>query len=239
MMHVKRFFYLSAFCLIISGTASGQEKSLFRFLLNGIVMDASTLTPIPNTQVFINRNFSAVTNTDGTFAIYLDKNDSVLFKHLGYKSTLWALSDTLKGNDFVAGIYLHADTVSIGEVIIIPRYNNIKSKIMNSPSKVPPEMENAKYNVAVSGYTGRTTQGKLGDPSANYGLLREQQKTAAYERGEIPSDQIAGLNPLLLLPAAYLLMHGLPEKPASFQNKPTQSELGKINDLYLKSLNKK
>jgi hypothetical protein len=143
------------------------------------------------------------------------------------------VSDSLKGSEFNAGIYMHTDTISIGEVIIVPHYTNLRSEILNAPTKVPPEMDNARYNVAISGYQGRTTQGKLGDPASNYGLLRQKQNIDAYEKGGIPSDMISGINPLLLIPAAYLLFHGLPERPAPMEKKLTIREIEQINEKYL------
>ncbi len=201
-------------------------------LFHGIVMDKGTYVPVSNTQISINREFSAVSSTDGTFAIYVGKNDTVLFKHIGYKPVFWFVGDTLRGNDFMAGIYLPGDTLNIGEVIIVPRYNNIRYEIMNAPSKVPSTMQNAKYNVAISAYQGRTTTGKLGDPSSNYGVIRQRQKVYAQEKGGIPSDKIAGISPFMLLPAAYLLIHGLPGKPAAMEKSLTKDEIDQIQKRY-------
>jgi hypothetical protein len=219
---------------MIQSTLSQESTgSGFRILFHGIIKDKDSFAPVPDAQISVNRSFSAVSNDDGTFALYVFKNDTVLFKHLGHKSIYWYVGDTLKGNEFVAGIYLPADTVSIGEVIIVPRYNNIRYEIMNSPSKVPSTMDNARYNVAISAYQGKTTTGTLNDPSSNYGLLRQQQKTNAQEKGGIPSDQIAGINPLMLIPAAYLLLHGFPDKPGAMGKTITKDELDKIQKIYL------
>lgn len=234
-MSVRRILLAAVSLILMIQTCLCQEDTNpgLRILFHGIVKDISSFVPVPDAQISINRSFSAVSSTDGTFAIYVHKNDTVLFKHLGYKSVFWFVGDTLKGNEFVAGIYLPADTVSIGEVIIVPRYNNLRYEIMNAPSKVPSTMENARYNVAISAYQGRTTTGKLNDPSSNYNLLRAQQKSYAQEKGGIPSDQIAGLNPLLLVPAAYLLLHGLPEKPEAMGKTLTKEELDQIQQKYL------
>jgi hypothetical protein len=199
-------------------------------------MDASTLSPLTNSQVMINNVFNSVSNSDGTFSFIVHRNDSILFRHLGYKPSLLFVSDTLPGREFIAGIFMNSDTVSIGEVIIVPRYTNLKSDIFYAPSKVPSIMDNARYNVAISAYQGRTTQGKLGDPAANYDLLRQRQKVDAYEKGGIPSDMIAGINPLLLLPAAYLLIHGMPEKPPPLEQKLTKQDLDQIQKKYLETL---
>jgi hypothetical protein len=199
-------------------------------------MDASTLSPLTNSQVMINNVFNSVSNSDGTFSFIVHRNDSILFRHLGYKPSLLFVSDTLPGREYVAGIFMNSDTVSIGEVVIVPRFTNLKSDILYAPSKVPSIMDNARYNVAISAYQGRTTQGKLGDPAANYDLLRQKQKVDAYEKGGIPSDMIAGINPLLLLPAAYLLIHGMPEKPPPLEQKLTMQELDQIQKKYFETL---
>jgi hypothetical protein len=236
-MSMKRFalLILLSILIVMPCFCQEKEKSGVRILFHGIVMDATTLAPVSNTQILINRNFSAVANTEGKFAFFVNTHDSVLFKHLGYKPTLLYVSDTLTGKDFVAGIFMNSDTLSIGEVVIIPRFNNLKSLIMNSPSKVPATMDNARYNIAISGYQGRTTQGKLIDPATNYGLLRQKMKVNAYEKGGIPSDMIAGFSSILM-PAAYLLIHGAPERPNPFVQDLTPEELDLINKKFMESL---
>jgi hypothetical protein len=232
---MKRCFLFVLILMFILQICLAQKNvdSEVRIMFHGIVMDANTFNPISNSQILINHDFTSVSSSDGTFSFFVNINDTVLFKHLGYKPTTMFVSDTLAGKDFNAGIYMKSDTVSIGEVIIIPRFVNLKTEIMNTPSRIPSTMDNARYNVAISGYQGRTTQGKLGDPSMNYGHIRQQQKTDAYEKGGIPSDQISGISPLLLIPAAYLLIHGAPAKPALFEHKLTNQELEQIQKKYL------
>lgn len=218
---------------------SQNEGAGNRILFHGLVMDATSLEPVSNSQIMINRAFSAVSRVDGTFAFYVNKHDSVIFNSLGYKESVMYISDTLSGMEFNAGIFMSNDTLSIGEVIIIPRFSSLKSDLMNAKSKTSVAMENAKYNVAVSGYLGRTTQGDLGDPLINYQVLRQKQSTDAYERGGIPSDQMVGINPFILLPAAYLLIHGLPEPPASFAPQLSNTEIDQIHAKYLESVRQK
>lgn len=225
------FFFIIHSCLCQENANSG-----IRIFFRGMVMDAKTFSPISNSEISINREFSSVSSADGTFAFYLNRNDTVFFRHLGYKTTLLHVSDTLTGREFIAGIYMNSDTLSIGEVVIVPRFTNLKSEILNTRSKVPSTMENARYNVAISAYQGRTTQGKLGDPATNYELLRQRQKVDAFEKGGIPSDKMVGISPLLLLPAAYLLIHGLPEKPAPLEQELTDQELDQIRGKYMETL---
>jgi hypothetical protein len=225
-------FFVILFFLRQSCICQEKDNTGVRILFHGTVMDANTFAPIANSQILINRAFTSVSREDGSFAFFVNRFDTVLFRHIGYKTTPYFVCDTLVGKEFIAGVFMNTDTVTIGEVVIVPRFVNLKSEIMNSPSKIPSTMDNARYNVALSAYSGRTTKGNLGDPETNYGLLRERQKINAYEKGGIPSDRIAGLNPLLLLPAAYLLIHGAPEKPEPFEHRMTDQELEQIRKKY-------
>jgi hypothetical protein len=237
-MTIKRILaaLFSIFIITHSGYCQEIVNPEIRILFRGLVMDASSLSPIANSQILINRNFSSVSSNDGTFSFYVNRNDTVLFKHLGYKSTILYVSDTLRGSDFIAGIYMNSDTLSINEVVIIPKFMNLRSEIMNSASKTPSTFDNAKYNVAVSAYQGRTSQSKLNNSADNYLLLTQKQKVNAYEKGGIPSDRILGISPFLLVPAAYLLIKGFPEKPDPYKSQLTDQELKQIHAKYLETL---
>jgi hypothetical protein len=230
------FFILFIFLSI----SAGQElkNTVIRILFHGLVIDAKTELPLPGSQILINRVFSAVSGDDGKFAFYVNRHDTVEFSRLGYKSTIMLVSDTLTGWEFNAGIYMQADTLSIGEVIIVPRLRNLKSEILNSRSEASPLIENAKYNLEVSAYQGKITGNKLGDPAINYEVLRQRQRDDAYSKGQIPSDRIIGISPLLLLPAAYLLMNGMPDKSSPLQPHLTDREVEQIHRKYLETLRK-
>jgi hypothetical protein len=215
------------------GFSQENEKPGLRILFRGLVLDASDLAPLPNTQIMVNRLFSSVSDHDGSFSFYANRSDTIVFRMLGYKQENLKLNDTLSGQEFIAGIYMQRDTMLIGEVVIIPRYVNLKSDILNSPNKTPATFDNARYNVAVSAYQGKTTAGKLGDAQDNYAALKQKQKISAFERGGIASENIAGLNPFILIPAAYLLLKGLPEKPPAYKTHISESEVDQINNAYL------
>lgn len=211
----------------------GKEGGLILF--HGLVVDAKTEVPLQGSQIFINKAFETVSDNEGNFAFYVNRRDTVVFSRLGYKSALLFVSDTLSGKEFIAGIYLHSDTLSIGEVIIVPRLSTLKSDLLSPRDPASKVEENAKYNLAVSAYQGRITQNKLGDPSINYELIRQQQRNDAYSKGQIPSDRIAAISPFLLIPAAYLLINGFPGKPAPLQQRLTELEVNQIHKKYLET----
>ena len=204
--------------------------------LRGLVQDAATLAPLGHSQIIINRSFRAASDENGSFSISVNKRDTVVFSLLGYKPEILYVSDTLTGPEFMVGVYMNSDTLSIGEVIIIPRLLSLKSEILKAPAIVDPEMENAKYNMEIAAFQGRVTTGNLVDGSSNYSLIRSQLRTNAYEKGGIPSSQMVQLSPLLLIPAAYLIMNGLPEAPAPMKSNLTKEELDQIHRKYLETV---
>jgi hypothetical protein len=70
-------------------------------------------------------------------------------------------------------------------------------------------------------------------------VIRQRQREDAYSKGQIPSDKMVGLSPLLLIPAAYMLLHGLPEKPPPLQPHLTEQEVNEIHKRYMESIRKK
>lgn len=235
---MKRFILiLSSLILVIHSTFCQEVKdSGSRILFRGLVIDASTFSPIPNSQIYVNKSMSTVSSTDGSFTLYVSKADTVIFNSLGYKQAVFHVSDTLKGMEYNTGIFMRSDTVEIGEVIIIPRQSNLKFEIMNAPPMTPEIMNNARNNVAVSAYQGRTSQSKLGDPMDNYAVISQKQKTMAYEKGGIPSEQTVALNPFIIVPAAYLLIKGFPEKAPAMKSTLTPAEVNQLHRKYLETI---
>lgn len=238
---MKPFFTILFSILFLFQTGFSQERndSINRILFRGLVMDASTLSPLSNSQIMINRAFSSISGSDGAFAFYVFRNDTVVFSNLGYKPTVLYVSDTLAASEFITGVYMHTDTLAIGEVVIIPQFPNLKSEILNARSKTPDVFNNAKYNIAVSAYQGRNSQGSLGTADDNYAVIMQQRKDDAYSKGMVPSDKIAAISPLLLIPAAYLLIQGPPEKPVPMKQPLTGYEVDQIHKKYLETLQKR
>ncbi|MBG0861320.1 MAG: hypothetical protein IQL11_17615 [Bacteroidales bacterium] len=238
---MRKCLIIFIYLFIIFNPVSGQVKdnSGTRVLFHGLVLDAETLTPLSGSRISVNRSLFSFSDNKGEFAFYVSRNDTMVFSRLGYKQVVLLVSDTLSGKEYITGIYMHSDTLLIGEVVIVPRLSSLRSEILNARPEPNPEMENARYNLEISAYQGRITQNKLGDPAANYEMLRQQQKVSAYEKGGIPSDRIVGFSPFLLIPAAYLLMHGLPEKPPPLKPMLTDKEVSQIHEKYLKTLKQK
>lgn len=208
-----------------------------RVIFQGIIRDASSLSPLPQSQISVNRSFVVSGDSAGGFSLRVNRRDTMQFSHLGYKSVFVILNDSLSGKDYMAGIYLNSDTIQIGEVIIVPRLAKLKSDLLNPSKPVSQEMENARNNLAIASYQAKVSTGKLGDPASNYEVIRQMQRIEAYEKGQIPSSRMVGLSPLLLVPAVYLMMNGLPGKPAPAKSDLTEEEINMIQKKYLESIN--
>ena len=237
---MKKILFGFFIFLFIIKLSAGQEvpNTGNAILFHGIVMDADTKTPLEGSQIIINRSFSSVSDHEGKFAFNVNRLDTVKFSMLGYKPAIFFISDTLRGNEFIAGVYMHTDTLAIGEIVIIPRFRNLKSEMLNPRSEPDPQLDNAKYNLELSAYQGKITQGRMGDPASNYEFLRQKQRVEAYSKGQIPSDRIVGLSPFMLLPAVYLLMNGFPEKPPALKPSLSDQELRLIWKKYMDTYGK-
>ncbi|HOO98384.1 MAG TPA: carboxypeptidase-like regulatory domain-containing protein [Bacteroidales bacterium] len=223
-------------CSLFSQGSGTTGKML---LFHGLIRDAETNAAIGGSQIFINRIFSGVSDEEGRFAFYVNRRDTVIFRSLGYKPATIQVDDSLSGKEFIAGVFMHTDTLGIQQVVIMPRIASLRSDLLRPQISSDKKLDNAKFNLAVSAYQGRVVQGELGDPAMNYEIIRQQQKNDAYSKGQIPSDKLVGLSPLLLIPAAYLLINGIPEKPVMVIPVISDSEADMIYRKYLELLKEK
>jgi len=221
-----------------SGYGQSVKPQESKIVFSGIIRDASTLSPLPNSQITVNRSFVAISDEEGTFSIGVSRRDTVAFSILGYQSAYYYVSDTLTGSNFMAGVYMKTDTLSIGEVVIVPRMQSLKYDIFKAPPTTP-EMENAKYNMAISAYQGRMGVTSLGDPAANYSIIQQKRLRDASEKGTIPSDRIVGFSPFMLIGAVYLLIDGLPPKSTPMKTPLTRQELDQIHKKYMETVSQK
>ncbi|MDT8400252.1 MAG: hypothetical protein RQ743_01040 [Bacteroidales bacterium] len=239
--NMKQRIYITLLSLLLCFSAlTAQQKAQDKYiLLQGIVMDALSLDPLPNVHYVLNEILGNVTDEEGEFALYIRKDDTVRFSHIGYRDFIFVPGDTLAGNYFMAGIFMQSDTTALGEVIVVPKIPNPRTGILLDQQELAPELRNARNNIAASAYLGLHSQEQLGAPSANYELLKRKQMLDAYEKGAIPSDRMIGLN-LLTIPAAVLYFSkGLPERPPPPRPAITRQEIDRMKELYRQRISKR
>lgn len=238
MKRIKTYIALASAMFLCIQSLQGQElEGEERILLHGIVMDAATQQAMSNVHYIISKTLSGATGEEGKFSMYITRYDTLVFSFIGYSDVTFTLNDTLAGKSFVAGIFMEADTLSVGEVVVLPRMSDLRTEFRNTSVSVSQELINAQNNLEVATYQGLTSEASLGDPATNYEVIKRKQVITAYEKGGIPSDKILGLNIISVLPIAiYLLKNGLPEKPAPPRPHVSDRELDKIIKLYKQSL---
>lgn len=227
-------YFITGICLSQKGMESTRP-----ILFRGVVIDASSQSRLAGSQILIHRSLSAISGEDGAFSFYANKKDTVVFSMMGYKPALLIVNDTVSGTEYLTGVYLQTDSIFIGEVIIVPKLHNLKAEMMNTRITPDTKLENARSNISIATYQGKTSQGKLGDPILNYEMMRQKQKIDAYERGGIPSDKMAAISPLLLIPAAYLLLHGPPEIPPPPKQEISSKDMDELNKRYMEIVKNK
>lgn len=182
-------------------------------LFHGVVFDAVTREPLPDAHWKVSGRSAGAADSRGMFSLYAQRNDTVTFTCIGYRHFNMTVRDTLRAREYTAGIYLTADTTMIPAVVVIPRLGNIRAEIMSERPSRNQEVINATNNLRMAVYQGLTNAPELGDPATNYELLRQKQRTDAYEKGQISSSQMVGLSPFTLIPLIYMLAVGPPEDP--------------------------
>lgn len=235
-MMFRRILILSFLLLsLVSGVTMAQlpPQQGDHILFRGVVISASSQERLSGSQIFINRLYITSSRSDGTFSFFAFRLDTIIFTMLGYKPESLVVSDTLKAREFLTGVYLKADTIEIGEVIILPRLPNLRADMMNIKKEPDPKLENAMSNISNAAYVGRTTPSNLGDPTFNYNYLRQRQNISAYEKGGIASEKSIALNPFILIPAAYMLLKGRPEVPTPPEPRITQKDLDDLNKTFM------
>ena len=211
-------------------TAQGESLRHYPMLFRGVVLDGVTQQAIEGVKY--TSDSVRYTNSGGMFSFFAQTADTVVFEHPGYRSFVLFVPDTLHAHEYTTAIYMHPDTVMIGEVVIIPYMGDIKYEIMSSSPKYDIQSVNAANNMRISAYQGLTGMNKLGDPASNYRMLQEKQKINAFEKGGIPSDQMVSLSPFIVVPAIYLLVKGLPETPAPPKPYLSPRELDELQKIH-------
>ncbi|RPI45734.1 MAG: hypothetical protein EHM46_01395, partial [Bacteroidetes bacterium] len=109
--------------LVFTADAEGQrkrdrEKELVQF--SGIVRDLQHM-PLPYVNIIIlNERRGTTTDNRGMFSFVVRPNDTILFSHLGHKSTIHIIPDSIGGQQYPADIFMVSDTFHLAEVRIYP-----------------------------------------------------------------------------------------------------------------------
>jgi hypothetical protein len=224
--------FVLLFLLLVTSLLTLSSQQTEPILFHGVIMDTETRQPLAGAHFQVKGRTAGAADERGMISFYARYNDTVTFTCVGYKEYHMIIGDTLQASEYIAGIYLTSDTLMIPAVIIVPRMGNIRAAIMADRPETDHEMINAANNLKISTYQGLSGANKLGDPAANYELIRQKQRVDAYEKGGIPSSAMVSISPFTLIPLIYVLAKGLPEEPRPPKPYISPHELNQIQALH-------
>ena len=117
MKELSLLFFLLFFCLGVQGQNQGKND----VFVTGIVCDRDSIRPLPEAIFRLGKEVRGV-DKQGRFSLSVQVGDTLRFSHIGYAPTQVVISDSLRENDFLLGVFMVRDTVLLSEVLILPRF---------------------------------------------------------------------------------------------------------------------
>jgi len=190
-----RVFTGLLFLVVFSMQAEGQRKrdqekeeenGLVQF--SGIVRDLEH-RPLPYVNIIIlNDRRGTTSDQRGMFSFVVRPNDSILFSHMGHKSTMHVIPDSLGGQQYPADIFMVNDTFQLAEVRIYPwkTYQEFKEAFL--ALDLPDDDEQRAYhNIELIKTQIRVNRdGAVPNPNIAYREVMRQQYNQLYSAGQTP-----------------------------------------------------
>ena len=189
-MKINLFFL---FFLIITLGSVAQNEELIQF--SGVVVSGDSLEPVPYCSILDeSTKRGTVSDYFGYFSFVAHKGDSIRFSNVGYKTSHFVISDTLKGDKYSLIHILHTDTILLPGVNIYPW----PSKEQFAEAFVNTDIPNDDYRRAVHNLQQaelkELADGTPMDGSMNFNYQMQQVQNKLYYAGQFPSIQL--LNPV-------------------------------------------
>ncbi len=238
LMETKKnlIIFKSVFLFIIPLILSAQQLNERYLNFSGVVMDSDSLKPIVNVYCSMNGRLKGISDSGGKFSIYARVGDTLSFSHIGFRTKIFNVSDSLQLDSYLVGIFMTRDTIRLQEIVIFPRLGNLRQEMTSFRNRGDFQNDIAKQNLDIATYQGLKSVSDLTDPEVQYNYQASKMKMDAIERGGIPSDKIVSVS---VFTGVALIMSLLLEdksgilKPAKL---PGTQEVQWIKNYYLKKL---
>lgn len=163
----------------VSGQSGSPKKN--KIFITGAVYDSQTLQPLTNARLSTQKSENYATQPSGKFSLFGLPGDTISYNYLGYKELSVIIPDTLKGLEYLMGVFMPRDTFLIPEIIIFQRTENYSSIV--SDIKVDEKMINqAQQNVNKAVFQGLTQPVNKYDADMNAkNTMRGYEMKAQYK----------------------------------------------------------
>lgn len=196
-LNLMRPILLMLILSLLGGDILGQnklKKSINSVFITGKTYDSKTLEPLSNANFRINNRKGFLINESGSFSFNGSPGDTLYFSYIGYQPTRLIVPDTLKSPEYVMGVFMLADTVKLGEIIILPRIKT--TSVMINPVKTDQKtMDIAQGNVDKAVVESLTKSTKVYDADMNAKkTMRTNQMRAQYTGMMVTPENSVGLS---------------------------------------------
>ncbi|MGI9544296.1 MAG: carboxypeptidase-like regulatory domain-containing protein, partial [Cyclobacteriaceae bacterium] len=82
------------------------------------VLDADSMSPLPSAHVILNGVQGTTPDQDGKFAISLNRQDTILITHVGYRDYLIPILADLNGDKYYVRVLMSKALIELEEVVI-------------------------------------------------------------------------------------------------------------------------
>ena len=193
-MYIRVFTGL-LFLVVFSMQVEGQrKKDLEKQEINGLVQFSGIVRdlehrPLPYVNIIILNDRRGTTSDDrGMFSFVVRPNDTILFSHMGHKSTMHVIPDSIGGQQYPADIFMVNDTFQLAEVRIYPwkTYQEFKEAFL--ALDLPDDDEQRAYhNIELIKTQIRVNRdGAVPNPNIAYREVMRQQYNQLYSAGQTP-----------------------------------------------------
>ena len=111
------FILLIFLCLGLRGQDT-NDRDIF---VTGVICDRDSVQPLPDAIYRFGQVVRGVDN-QGRFFVHVKVGDTLYFSHVGFEPVRIVVSDTLKKDDYLLGIFMVRDTIQLAEVVVLPRF---------------------------------------------------------------------------------------------------------------------
>ncbi|RUT72896.1 hypothetical protein [Ancylomarina longa] len=191
---------LIVFCFLLLGEfANAQKIRTDSIFFTGAVMDQKDLSPLPYAHFRVNEKRAGTSNGFGRFSFWVNSGDTIHYSYVGYHDIRVIISDSLKKETYLFGVFMSKDTVALQEVLILPRFGDFKQAFMNSKVNTP-EYVRAKNNINSATYEALTKRPEKMDAKANTDMLIHQHIVQNENKAMVPADMMVGVSTGRTLP---------------------------------------
>ncbi|MCH2083321.1 MAG: carboxypeptidase-like regulatory domain-containing protein [Saprospiraceae bacterium] len=187
-MNFRYISLLSIFCLMISFSLKAQEQErLVQF--SGLVLDGSdeSLYPVPYANILVKgKSRGTYSDFKGFFSIVLEKNDTIVFSAIGYKTVEVVIPEEVKDNRYTIVQLMTQDAVNLPETVVFPWPSREHFKLEFLAMDVTPELQERAMRNLANETLERMRSEVITDGNENADYFLRQQAREFYYVGQQP-----------------------------------------------------